>query len=285
MKRSLSPQRLAHRSQDSRANPVVDSVGSPIPLPPARRLKKNAGLSLIEVTFAMALFTMICLGVLQAMLQSRRMTEGSVRQASIASLVQGYMEQFKSIKFAADTSNALPSSSTASPGSTAADWESYTGAPSGIPPILPAKGADQAIEHIAHLLDLVGHAQIGDAQLAQRAVHVAEEQVDEGLAELARRRLALEATEQQREVQRNHVEAAGDRVRNAPVGVELLLPGLRHNGPIGLEGSVGGRGFTEKLEYHGHAPRHLRPGRFAKPACQPAHLAVKQTGARPEAAS
>ena len=144
MKRSLSPQRLAHRSQDSRANPVVDSVGSPIPLPPARRLKKNAGLSLIEVTFAMALFTMICLGVLQAMLQSRRMTEGSVRQASIASLVQGYMEQFKSIKFAADTSNALPSSSTASPGSTAADWESYTGAPSGIPPILPAKGADQA---------------------------------------------------------------------------------------------------------------------------------------------
>ena len=37
------------------------------------------------------------------------MTEGSVRRGtSIASLVQGYMEQFKSIKFAADTSNALP---------------------------------------------------------------------------------------------------------------------------------------------------------------------------------
>ncbi len=142
--RTLSPQRLAHRSPDSRANPAVDSEVSPAPARRARRLKSRAGLTLIEVTFAMGILTMVCLGVLQAMLQSRRMTEGSVRQASIASLVQGYMEQFKSIKFAADTSNSLPSSSTASPGSTAADWESYTGAPSGIPPILPAKGADQS---------------------------------------------------------------------------------------------------------------------------------------------
>jgi len=92
----------------------------------------------------MTILTIVLVGALQAMVQSRRLTEGSVRQASVASLVQGYMEQFKSLKFAADSSNALPSSPTASPGTTAADWESYTGAPSNIPPILPAKDANQA---------------------------------------------------------------------------------------------------------------------------------------------
>lgn len=79
-------------------------------------------MTLIEVMFASVILTMVVLGVLQAMLQSRRMTEGSVRQASVASLAQGYLEQLKSIKY-----GDLPSSPTTTPGSgTVADWVATT---------------------------------------------------------------------------------------------------------------------------------------------------------------
>lgn len=75
-------------------------------------------MTLIEVMAASVILAMVVLGVLQGMLQSRRMTEGSVRQASVASLVQGYLEQLKSIKY-----GDLPSSPTATPGAGAvADW-------------------------------------------------------------------------------------------------------------------------------------------------------------------
>ncbi|HUR59032.1 MAG TPA: hypothetical protein VM029_15060 [Opitutaceae bacterium] len=77
-------------------------------------------MSLVEVMFAIMILTMILCGVLQAMLQSRRMTEGSVRQASVASLVQGYLEQMKSIKYA-DVLNELKSS----PSSTPADADAW----------------------------------------------------------------------------------------------------------------------------------------------------------------
>lgn len=86
--------------------------------PAARKRNPRAGLTLIEVSFASLILTMVLLGVLQAMLQSRRMTEGSVRQASVFSLVQGYLEQLKSIKY-----GDLPSSPSTTPGSgTQADW-------------------------------------------------------------------------------------------------------------------------------------------------------------------
>lgn len=79
------------------------------------------------------------MGVLQALLQSRRMTEGSIRQSSVASLVQGYMEQIKSMKYASDFSNALPSSPATSPGTTLAHWQSFVGLP-----IIPVKDSNQA---------------------------------------------------------------------------------------------------------------------------------------------
>lgn len=138
--RYLSAHRLFASSRGAAATP---RPGSPAATSTPRRSSSARALSLVEVVFAMGILTMVCLGVLQAMLQSRRMTEGSVRQASVASLVQGYMEQIKSVKYAADSSNSLPSSSTALPGTTAADWESYTGAPSYMPPILTAKNAKQ----------------------------------------------------------------------------------------------------------------------------------------------
>jgi hypothetical protein len=84
--------------------------------------------------FACGILSMVILGVLQAMLQSRRMTEGSVRQSSVASLVQGYLEQFKSVKYADPANgNALPSSPATTPATTAA-WAAYS---------LPAKDSNQ----------------------------------------------------------------------------------------------------------------------------------------------
>ena len=85
---------------------------------PRNRLRSTRALTLVEVVFASVILTMVLLGVLQGMLQSRRQTEGSVRQSSVASLVQGYLEQLKSIKY-----GDLPSSPATTPGSgTATDW-------------------------------------------------------------------------------------------------------------------------------------------------------------------
>lgn len=68
--------------------------------------------------FAFAILTMVLLGVLQGMLQSRRQTEGSVRQASVASLVQGYLEQIKTVPY-----ENIKTSPSATPGTgLLSDW-------------------------------------------------------------------------------------------------------------------------------------------------------------------
>ena len=97
--------------------------------PRIRSLRGIRAVSLVEVMFASGILTMVLLGVLQGSLQSRRMTEGSIRQATCASLVQGYMEQIKSMKYAA-VLNALPVSPASTPGAGAvADWQAYVGTP------------------------------------------------------------------------------------------------------------------------------------------------------------
>lgn len=101
--------------------PIADRPPRADRLSHRKRLRSTRGLTLIEVTFASVLLTMVTLGVLQGMLQSRRQTEGSVRQASVASLVQGYLEQLKSIKY-----GDLPTSPSATPGTgTTTDWAPY----------------------------------------------------------------------------------------------------------------------------------------------------------------
>ncbi|HWA25441.1 MAG TPA: hypothetical protein VG734_07265 [Lacunisphaera sp.] len=86
-------------------------------------------MNLVEVMFASGILAMVLLGVLQGMLQSRRQSEGSVRQATCASIVQGYMEQIKSLKYAT-TLNALPSSPASTPSpATVAGWQAYVGTP------------------------------------------------------------------------------------------------------------------------------------------------------------
>jgi hypothetical protein len=105
-----------------------DSSGS-VPDRPARadrrsdrRLRSNRGLTIVEVAFASAILAFVMCGVLQAMLQSRRMTEGSVRLSSVASLVQGYLEQLKSIKY-----GDLPLSPSTTPtGATTTAWAPYS---------------------------------------------------------------------------------------------------------------------------------------------------------------
>ncbi|MEN9634615.1 MAG: hypothetical protein RL077_3019 [Verrucomicrobiota bacterium] len=88
---------------------------------------QHRAMTIVEVMIAIGILSIVLLGVLQGMLQSRRMTEGSIRQSTTASLVQGYMEQIKSLKYAA-VLNALPSSPATTPtGGTVAAWQAYTG--------------------------------------------------------------------------------------------------------------------------------------------------------------
>ncbi len=89
------------------------------------RLYRTRAMSLPEVVFASVILAMVLLGTLQGMLQSRRQTEGSVRQASVASLVQGYLEQLKSIKY-----GDLPLSPATAPatGTTATDKATWVAA-------------------------------------------------------------------------------------------------------------------------------------------------------------
>lgn len=57
------------------------------------RMHDNAGLSLVEVMAAMILFTMMSLGTLAALLQTRKMSEDNVAQATAAVIAQGIIEQ------------------------------------------------------------------------------------------------------------------------------------------------------------------------------------------------
>src|SRR5882757_6125749 len=114
--------------------PGLQSPIRPSPGTQARDIKQTGGrrprnraVSLVEVMFASGILSMVMLGVLQGMLQSRRQTEGSIRQGTCASLVQGYMEQIKSLKYAT-VLNDLPSSPTATPGAgTLVAWQAYVG--------------------------------------------------------------------------------------------------------------------------------------------------------------
>ncbi|MCX6953737.1 MAG: hypothetical protein NTV51_16420 [Verrucomicrobia bacterium] len=74
------------------------------------------GVTLVEVLIASLVLTITCGGVLAMMIQSRRLTEGSIVQNSIVTVMQGYIEQMKSMEYgllavsppALDTSVTLP---------------------------------------------------------------------------------------------------------------------------------------------------------------------------------
>jgi type II secretory pathway pseudopilin PulG len=60
---------------------------------PMRVSGKTAGLSLIEVMVAFTLFSIMALGSLTALLQTRKMSEDNVAQATAAVIAQGIIEQ------------------------------------------------------------------------------------------------------------------------------------------------------------------------------------------------
>ncbi len=70
-------------------------------LRPARnRSVLRRAFSLVEVLVAAGVLTMLVGGLFAAMLQSRRLTEGSIFQNSANTIMQGYVEQIKNMEFA-----------------------------------------------------------------------------------------------------------------------------------------------------------------------------------------
>lgn len=65
--------------------------------------RDQAGFSLIEVAISVAIFAVLMIGVLGAMIQSRKMTESAIYQNSAVTITQGYIEQMKNMDF-----NELP---------------------------------------------------------------------------------------------------------------------------------------------------------------------------------
>ena len=64
-------------------------------LPPGRR--SSRGLTLVEVAIALSVLALCLGGILAALLQSRRLTDGSIVQTSAVMVVQGYIEQMKTM--------------------------------------------------------------------------------------------------------------------------------------------------------------------------------------------
>ena len=56
-------------------------------------------MTLIEIMVAMSIFTIVAFGTISGMLQSRRMTEGSIYQNTAATIAQGYIEQMMNMEF------------------------------------------------------------------------------------------------------------------------------------------------------------------------------------------
>ncbi len=62
--------------------------------------RRTRALTLIEVMAAAAVLGLVIVGVLAALVQSRRLTEGSIYQNAALTVVQGYLEQIKESDFA-----------------------------------------------------------------------------------------------------------------------------------------------------------------------------------------
>ena len=74
---------------------------APAPNPCARRARRaRRAMTLIEVMIALGILAITLGGVLAALVQSRRLTEGSLAQNSALTIVQGYMEQIKNMEIA-----------------------------------------------------------------------------------------------------------------------------------------------------------------------------------------
>jgi len=73
----------------------MTSLATPQPSLPRRRppRKNHSGFTLVEVMVSTVLFTMMAVATLSAILQSRRMSEDNVAQATASVIAQGILEQ------------------------------------------------------------------------------------------------------------------------------------------------------------------------------------------------
>lgn len=90
-------------------NMISCPVAAPGPLLPPRRARR--AFTLVEVLIAAIVMAMVCGGILATIIQSRRLTEGSIVQNSINTVMQGYIEQTKSMEYSdlAPSLSAAPS--------------------------------------------------------------------------------------------------------------------------------------------------------------------------------
>jgi hypothetical protein len=116
-----------------------------------------------------------------------------------------------------------------------------------------------AVERLRHLLHAARHAHVADAEFAHRAVHVGHEKIDDILrqARRARIRVALQAIEQEENVQCDRVEPAVQRIGHARDCVEIRVARLRRQGQIEKSGPLFGRVALEKPRKN-----HCRPNPF-----------------------
>ena len=80
------------------------------------RMRRRAGLTLVEVMISLTIFAMFMGGFLATFMQSRRLTESSVLHAACTSVVYGIIEQIKQL----DYPSSLPSGVVDPTGSTTA---------------------------------------------------------------------------------------------------------------------------------------------------------------------
>lgn len=64
------------------------------------RLRSKSGLTLVEVLVASAVLVLLVGGIFGSLIQSRKLTEGSIYQNSANTIMQGYVEQIKNMEFA-----------------------------------------------------------------------------------------------------------------------------------------------------------------------------------------
>ncbi len=73
------------------------SISSAMPTSTLRPSRQKA-MTLIEVLIALAILALSIAGVYATLMQSRRMTEGSIAQSTALTIVEGYMEQMKNME-------------------------------------------------------------------------------------------------------------------------------------------------------------------------------------------
>ena len=113
-------------------------------------------------------------------------------------------------------------------------------------------GRDAAIDRACHSFDLFAYGQIANPHLAQILVHILEHHIEQLLGK-HRTLLALvaQATEQQEDVKRDHVETAVKRIRRTKPGVESRLASLAHGSDIkGIGGAAQAGAAEEAVKDH-----------------------------------